>query len=157
MRRNLPIALLSCILFSSISCGKKEEKKDDFFVFDFGTELRMVNQGFLIKRTGGTSIDQDLGGHIISSADERFEMKTDYSGGSYSLNELIREDVSTIKLKGRTEKEIFVASSYYDHSAQEQIILLVESIGSGQIDYSISIEDILTLRKEGHNQSGYEQ
>jgi hypothetical protein len=153
MQKIVTILLLSCISLFTLACSKKEEKKDDFFVFDFGTEYRMVSQGFLKKKAEDIATNQDLGGYIISNADDRLEMKIEYSGGSYSLSELISEEISSIKLKGRTEKEIFVASSYYDHSAKKQIILFVESIGSGEIDYTVSIEDILDLRKEGHNQS----
>jgi hypothetical protein len=151
MRKNLTTLLLLPALLFVVACGENQVKqeKDDFFVFDFGTEARMVQQGFLEEKTKGMSNDQDLGGHIISNADDRLEMKTEYSGGSYALNELIREGVSEINLRGQTEKEIFVASSYYDHSAQKQIVLFARSIGSGEIDYTISIKDILALRKEG--------
>jgi len=153
MRRNRIIPLLISISLLFTACNKPEEKKDDFFVFDFGTQARMIDQGFLKEKEEGISTDQDLGGYIIANFDDRLEVKTEYSGSSHSLNELIREEISTIKLRGKTEKEIFVASSYYDHSAQKQIILFIESIGSGEIDYTISIEDIIAHRKKGHIQS----
>jgi len=156
MQRNLKVLpTLIYVLIFGIACSEKEssQEQNDFFVFDFGTQARMIDQGFLEEKSEGVSNDQALGGHIVSNVDGRLEMKTEYSGGSYSLNQLIAEDASTINLKGSTEKEIFVASGYYDHSEQKQIVLFAKSIGSGQIDYTVSIKEILTLRKEGHIQA----
>jgi hypothetical protein len=150
MQRNPVVALLSCVWLLSVGCSK-EAKENDFFIFDFGTQGRMVQQGFLPERKEGVVSDQDFDGHIISSADGRFEMKTVYSGGSYSLNELIAEGVKAIKLRGTTKKEIFVASSYYDHSSEKQIVLFVKNIGKGEINYTQQIEEMLALKAKGES------
>lgn len=148
MRIIINIALLGCSSLFSISCAEKEPelKKDDFFVFDFGTEGRMVDRGFLQTEKERLFGDQDTGGYIVSTVDGRFELETS-SGGSYALNVLIAEGASTIDLRGSTEKEIFVASSYYDHQLEERVILFVESIGSGDLSYSIKIQEIVDLKE----------
>ena len=122
--------------------------KNDFFVFDFGTKARMISQGHLEGNAEKKLLDNDLGGVIVSNADDKHRMEVTHSGGSWSINQLSKEGIKTIKIEGTVEKEIFVASSYFDYSSQEQIILFVESIGSGNIDYTIAIEDMIPLKQE---------